>query len=74
MNSGAHTTSSNDELKELFLDYNMNSFLNVHDNLERYHELGLFNSSKSYNFIDIFMNHLYFGMDDEDDDIESFSE
>lgn len=74
MSSEINLTSSNHELKELFLDYNMNYFLNIHEDLERYHELGFFNSSKSYNFIEIFMDNLYFGIDDENDDIESFSE
>jgi len=67
-------SSNNDEFKELFLDYNMNCMLDVHEYIERYHELGLFNSSKSYDFIDIFMNNLYFGIYDENEDIESFSE
>ena len=74
MSSEINLTSSNHELKELFLDYNMNYFLNILDDLERYHELGIFNSSKSYNFIEIFMDNLYFSIDDENDDIESFSE
>ena len=74
MSSEINLTSSNHELKELFLDYNMNYLLNIHDDLERYHELGIFNSSKSYNFIEIFMDNLYFSIDDENDDIESFSE
>ena len=74
MSSEMQLTTSNHELKELFLDYNLNSMLDVHEELEKYHELGLFNSSKSYNFIDIFMNNLFFGMDDENEEIESFSE
>lgn len=74
MSSEMQLTASNHELKELFLDYNLNIMLDVHDDLQKYHELGLFNSSKSYNFIDIFMNNLFFGMDDENEEIESFSE
>ena len=68
------TESIDHELKELFIDYNMQTFLDVHEKLDTYKDLGLFNKSISFEFTDIFLNNIYFNFEEDVEELESFSD
>lgn len=49
-----------DELKETFVDINMNSFITLHQHLKEDNiEMGFMNDSHSYDFIHAIMNNIY---------------
>jgi hypothetical protein len=44
------------DIREIFLDYNMNVFINLHEDIkEIYEDLGFFNKSVSQDFIKMIM-------------------
>jgi hypothetical protein len=66
------------ELKEIMIDFNIDFLIDVHDFLkDRYHLTGLFQKSKSSDFIHTIFDHFYFEYDDEtpddDDDVEDIT-
>ena len=49
-----------DELKETFIDINMNSFITLHQQLKEANvEMGFMNNSHSHDFIHVIMNNIF---------------